>query len=94
MSTKASYGIDFSFPPGWVELPVMADRKALRHDRKLQAWSLKHARTMLGADAAREEVEHRAKELGTLTYGARARNATYGLAFYTPSSPGPVATHL
>ena len=91
MSKKAGYELDFSFPPGWIQLPVLDNKKAFSNDKNVEAWSVKQAQAMLGTGATQERLEHRARELATVTYGARARNAMYGLAFYTPSSPGPVA---
>jgi hypothetical protein len=91
MSKKPSYELDFSFPKGWVQLPVLENKKAFSNDKKVEAWSMAQAQTMLGAGATQEQLEHRARELAALTYGARARNDMYGLAFYPSGSPGAVA---
>jgi hypothetical protein len=84
MSTKRSYGIDFSFPPGWVQLPVLDNRKAVQRDRKLDAWSAQQARKMLN-EPPEEQLTLLTRQLTSLTYGARARGAMYGLALYPPT---------
>ena len=91
MSKDPGYEFTFSVPQGWVKLPVLANRKALRHDKKAEAWSLEQARAMLGAGAAPEQVAQRADQLTKLTYGARARGSMDGLALYPPSLPGLIA---
>jgi hypothetical protein len=91
MSTKRKYELDFSVPQGWIQLPVLDDRKAFRHDKKVETWSMEKARAMLGPDASPAGVTHRASELAKLTYGSRARGAMYGLALYPTSSAGLIA---
>jgi len=91
MSRKQSYDLDFSFPPGWVQLPVLENKRELRHDKKLQAWARTRAQEMLGSDALPEPAERRAEELVSLTFEARARQATYALAFYPEPAAGLVA---
>jgi hypothetical protein len=48
MSSKPGYDLDFSFPPGWVQLPVLENKKSFSNDKKLQAWSAAQAQAMLG----------------------------------------------
>jgi hypothetical protein len=90
MSKKPNYELDFSVPPGWVQLPVLENRRALRGDRKVAAWAAGQAQAMLGANAVPEEVAPRAAELANLTYEARARGAMNGFALYPPRRRGLV----
>jgi hypothetical protein len=47
---------------------------------------------MLGEAADRDQREQRTRQLASATYAARAREAMYGLVFYTmPTAPGPLA---
>lgn len=91
MSKNPGYSLDYSVPPGWVQLPVRENRKTLRHDRKVETWSRERARAMLGASATADHLTQRATELAKLTYEARARGAMDGLALYPPRIDGLVA---
>jgi len=91
MSTKPSYRLTFSFPPGWIQLPVLDGRKILERDKDLETWSAEKAHKMLGPGADARQLQQRAAELTRLTIGSRARHALYGLAFYPPRASGLVA---
>jgi hypothetical protein len=91
MSKDPGYELTYSVPQRWVQLPVQENRKTLRHDKKVEAWSIQLARAMLGADAPAEQLTQRATELAKLTYKARARVAMDGLALYPPRMHGLVA---
>jgi hypothetical protein len=91
MSTRPSYKLAFSFPQGWIQLPVLDGRKVLERDKDLEKWSAEKARKMLGPDADAGQLQQRAAELTRLTIGSRARHALYGLAFYPPGASGLVA---
>jgi hypothetical protein len=92
MSRKANFEFTFSIQEGWVRLPVLDNRTKFARDRKVEAWSAQQARSMLGEAAAPDQVDQRAQQLTRATYAARARDAMYGLVFYTdPAAPGPLA---
>jgi hypothetical protein len=85
MSKDSGYKFKFSVPKGWVQLPVLDNRKAVQRDRKLDAWSAQQARKMLNEHAPEEQLTLLTRQLTSLTYGARARGAMYGLALYPPT---------
>jgi hypothetical protein len=91
MSKDPGYELAFSVPPRWVRMPVLDNRKVLRHDRKVTAWSRQQAQAILGDGAPPGQLEQRATELAGLTYEARARGAMYGLALYAPPPDGLAA---
>jgi hypothetical protein len=86
-----SYRLSFSYPQGWLQLPVLDNAKAWERDKALESWAEQHARTMLGQRASGDTVRQRAAELVRLTVGSRGRQAMYGLAFYPPGAPGLLA---
>jgi hypothetical protein len=89
---KAGFDFTFSIQEGWVQLPVLDNPDKFAHDRKVQAWSERQARAMLGEDAGPDQLRERTGQLAASTYAARARDATYGLVlFSTPTAPGPLA---
>ncbi len=91
MSKDPGYRLTFSFPKGWVQLPVLDSDKVLERDKALEAWAVGQAQAMLGPDCDKERVGQRAAELTRLTVGSRGRHAMYGLAFYPPGAAGLLA---
>ena len=81
--------IGFSYPPGWIQLPVGISKK-LEGDRQLAVWADQTAQRMLG-DADPDAMRERARQLVHLTVGCRARHDRSGLAFYPRPADGMVA---
>jgi hypothetical protein len=91
MSKETDFDIEFSYPVGWVQLPVTGSGDGPERGSELEQWAADTARASLGPDAPADLVQERATELASLTMGSRARQAWYGLAYFPPGAPGPVA---
>jgi len=91
MSKETDFDIRFSYPAGWVQLPVTAGGEVPEPDNDLEQWAADTARATLGPDAPAGTVQERASELASLTMGSRARQAWYGLAYFPAGAPGLVA---
>ncbi len=91
MSKVTDFDIKFSYPEGWVQLPVTGGGEGPEHGNELEQWAEDTARATLGPGAPPDLVQERVTELATLTLGSRARQAWYGLAFFPPGAPGLVA---
>ena len=91
MNKETDFDIKFSYPEGWVQLPVTGSGEAPERDNELERWAADTARATLGPDAPADMVQERAAELASLTMGSRARQAWYGLAYFPAGAPGLVA---
>ena len=91
MSKETDFDIKFSYPEGWVQLPVTGSGEVPEHGIELEQWAADTARATLGPDAPPDLVQERATELAGLTMGSRARQAWYGLAYFPAGAPGLVA---
>jgi hypothetical protein len=84
MSKDPGWKLKMSYPHGWIQLPTGGRDKPER-------WAEGVARETLGAQGSAERVSARVSDLTRLTYGARARNDWYGLAYYPSFAPTLVA---
>jgi hypothetical protein len=91
MSKETDFDIKFSYPEGWLQLPVTASGDEPESGKDLEQWAADTARATLGPDAPADLVQERATELASLTLGSRARQAWYGLAYFPAGAPGLVA---
>jgi hypothetical protein len=91
MSKQPGFNIKFSYPKGWIQMPVTNSKKILERDKDLEKWAAEKTRAILGPDASPDMLEQRAGELTRLTKGSRARKAWYGLAFYPAGAPAFIA---
>jgi hypothetical protein len=91
MSKETDFDIRFSYPEGWVQLPVTDSGEVPERDKELERWAADTARATLGQDAPAHIVQERASELASLAMGSRARQAWYGFAYFPAGAPGLVA---
>ena len=59
MTDHPSYRLSFSYPQGWLQLPVLDNAKAWERDKAPESWAEQHAQTMLGQRASEDSATAR-----------------------------------
>jgi hypothetical protein len=88
---KAGFDFKFSIQEGWVQLPVLDNPDKFAHDRKVQAWSERQARAMLGEDAGRDQLRERPTSWPHRPTRPGPATPHTGWLYSMPTAPGPLA---